>query len=285
MQRSYNARHHARSNASPAFLFVVELVKLAGIAVAALALLLAGCQEKLIFYPQPAGAPPRKPPSGTLEQVRLSAADGTQLVGWLARPSAGPAPLVIYFGGNAEEVSWMAGESHRFAGWSVLAMNYRGYGDSGGEPGEKALFGDALAIFDYAQSRGDVEHKRIVAMGRSLGSGVAVHLAAHKPVAGVVLAAPYESLEAVAARAYPFLPVRWLLRHRFDSLTLAPAIRAPLLVVAAERDSIIPPEHARRLHDAWAGSRQWVLLKGSGHNDIDDYPEYWNSVAKFLSNL
>jgi pimeloyl-ACP methyl ester carboxylesterase len=264
---------------------LVQLVKLAGAAIAAFALLLAGCQEKLIFYPQPAGAPPRKPATGVLEQVKVRTADGTTLAGWLANPTGRRAPLVIYFGGNAEEVSWMAGEAQRFGGWSLLAVNYRGYGDSGGEPGEKALFADALALHDFAASRPDVDPAKIVVMGRSLGSGVAVHLAAHKPVAGVILAAPYDSLEAVAVRAYPFLPVRWMLRHRFDSLALAPSIRAPLLVVAAERDSIIPPEHAQRLHDAWAGPRQWVLLKGSGHNDIDDYPDYWNSVAKFLSKL
>lgn len=260
-------------------------VKVAGVAVAAFGLLLAGCQEALIFFPPPPGPPPRKPPTGFLEKVSIRAADGTALAGWLANPAGRAAPLLIYFGGNAEEVSWMAGESQRFEGWSVLAVNYRGYGDSAGSPGEKALFADALAIYDYAASRADVQRSHIAVMGRSLGSGVAVHLASRRTVAGVVLAAPYDTLEAVARRAYPFLPVRYLLRHRFDSLALAPSIKTPALFVAAERDSIIPPEHARRLHDAWGGSREWMLLKGSDHNDIDGYPDFWNAIGRFLSKL
>ena len=262
---------------------VLELLKIAGVAVVGVVLAMSVFQERLIFLRQPAGLAPRPPPGGVLERVQLRASDGAQLAGWLVRHSASASPLLIYFGGNAEEVSWIV--SQRFAGWSVLAINYRGYGDSEGEPGEAVLFRDALDIYDYAVSRNDVDRSRIAIMGRSLGSGVAVHLAAHRPVAGVLLAAPFDSLEKVAARIYPFLPVRWMLRHRFDSSALAPALKVPALFIVAERDSIIHPDHARRLHELWGGAKQWVELRGADHNDFDGRPEFWNAIDAFLRSL
>jgi pimeloyl-ACP methyl ester carboxylesterase len=264
---------------------VLELLKIAGVAAAGLVLAMSVFQERLIFLRQPPGPAPQPPSNASLERVDLRAADGTALAGWLVRHAGARAPLLIYFGGNAEEVSWVVGASQRFAGWSLLAVNYRGYGESGGDPGEKTLFADALAIYDYAASRDDVESRSIAVMGRSLGSAVAVHLAAQRAVAGVLLVAPFDSLEAVAARVYPFLPVRWLLRHRFDSIALAPAISAPALFIVAERDSVIPVIHARRLHDGWAGARHWVEIRGADHNDLDARPEFWDATESFLRTL
>jgi hypothetical protein len=124
--------------------------------------------------------------------------------------------------------------------------------------------------------------KRTFVFGRSLGSGVAVALAAARPVAGVVLATPSDSLAAVARRHYPYLPVDLLLRHRFDSLAKAPALRQPLLCVVAGRDSIIPPEHAERLYAAWGGEKSKLVLRGAGHNGTDDDPAFWPAIGKFL---
>ena len=238
-------------------------------------------QERMIFMRQPASPPPAAA-GVSIEKIVLAARDGTRLAGWLGRQSQGAAPLVVYFGGNAEEVSWMSAAAGQFPGWSVLAVNYRGYGESGGKPGEEALFADALTIYDFAASRADVDRSRIVAMGRSLGSGVATYLAANRPVAGVMLITPFDSLAEVGARAYPFLPVRWLLRHRFDSISLAPSIRVPALMIAADRDSIIPPEHGMRLREAWGGPVTWVGVPDAGHNDLDADPRFWTSMAEFL---
>ena len=163
-------------------------------------------------------------------------------------------------------------------GW--LLTDYRGYGSSEGAPSEGALRADALAWHDHAKHV--LGSQTIVVFGRSLGSGVAVHLAAARPVKGVILVAPYDSLVTLAKRHYPFLPVGWMLKHRFDSAGLAPRISAPLLCLVAARDEVIPVVHSKRLHDAWAGSKRWVELPGAGHNSADDAPAFWEAIKEFL---
>jgi pimeloyl-ACP methyl ester carboxylesterase len=214
------------------------------------------------------------------------AADGVPLSGWFISSSPERAPLLIYFGGNAEDVSWLVGMADRFAGHSLLLVNYRGYGGSGGRPGESALFADALLAYDYAKQRGDVDASRIVAMGRSLGSGVAVHLAAHRPLAGMILVSPYDSVRALAQSIYPWLPVRLLLRHPFDSLSRAGALAVPLLCLVAGNDGVIPPAHSRRLFDAWGGrDKRWVEVPGAGHDEVSGEPVYWDEIASFLGRF
>ena len=248
-----------------------------------LSLLMWSFQERLLFFPRPLESRPAPRPN--LEDLTLVAADGTRLRGWLVKESATPAPLVVYFGGNAEEVSWLVGVASRFVGWSLLLVNYRGYGESEGRPGEKELFQDALAIYDYAKLRPDVNPDRIVAMGRSLGSGVAVHLAAHRPLRGVILVSPYDSIAEVGRRHYPFLPVSLMLRHRFDSLALAPRADGPLLCLVASEDRIIPAAHSRVLFEAWRGAKTWREVPRSDHDSISGEPEYWRSIEGFLRAL
>ena len=175
----------------------------------------------------------------------------------------------------------MLGRAARSApgsGW--LLVDYRGYGSSAGTPSERSLSADAIEWFDHA--RGRLEAKSIVVFGRSLGSGVAVQLAAARAVDGVILVTPFDSLTNVARYHYPYLPVGWLLKHPFDSLSRAPSIAAPLLCLAAERDEVIPPVHARRLFDAWRGPKRWVELAGAGHNSTDDVPAFWQAIREFL---
>src|SRR5262249_35639515 len=148
-------------------------------------------------------------------------------------------PLVLYFGGNAEDVSWMlrrVAQQTPGAGW--LLVDYRGYGASEGTPSEEALSADAIQWFDYARHQLDAQ--RIIVFGRSLGSGVAVQLAAARAVDGVILATPFDSLTNVARHHYPFLPVSLILKHPFDSLARAPYIDAPLLCLVAEHDQVVP---------------------------------------------
>ena len=229
-------------------------------------------QDRLIFHPRPQSEERAFPGA---DSVFLEAADGTRLHAWRVRGS----PLVLYFGGNAEDVSWMIGEAARRApgsGW--LLVDYRGYGASGGSPSERALNSDALAWYDAVSK----EERAVYVFGRSLGSGVAVRLAAERPVAGVILVAPYDSLIELARHYYPFLPVRWMLRHRFDSASLAPQIGAPLLCLVAGRDEVIPAERSRRLYEAWGGAKRWVELPGAGHNSTDDAPLFWESIRDFV---
>jgi pimeloyl-ACP methyl ester carboxylesterase len=240
-------------------------------------------QERMLFFPRAVEHPP-----GALsgaEPVTVLASDGTRLRGWFVKGTQTPGPVVVYFGGNAEEVSWLTGVSGQFAGWSLLLVNYRGYGESEGRPGEAELFDDALSVYEYALRRPDVAAGSIVAMGRSLGSGVAVHLAANRPVRGVILVSPYDSIVEVARRHYPLLPVSLLLRHRFDSLRRVPSIDAPLLCLVASQDRVIPVAHSRALFDAWSGAKKWREVPLADHDTIAGEPEYQRSIAEFLRGL
>lgn len=239
-------------------------------------------QDSLVFFPQPLTSAQRErivSQRPGVESLFIDAADGTRLHAWRARGGAGSS-VVMYFGGNAEEVSWMLDEAARRTpevGW--LLVDYRGYGSSGGSPSETALVGDAIQWYDSISKN----YKAVYVFGRSLGSGVAVQLAAQRPVAGVILVAPFDSLVEVGKRHYPILPVSWLLRHRFDSVALAPKIAAPLLCIVASGDEVVPAEHSKRLFDAWGGEKRWVGLEGAGHNSTDDAADYWPSIRKFLS--
>ncbi len=233
-------------------------------------------QDGLIFHPQPMAESRRLSlaQSTSAQSVFMDAADGTRLHAWHLKGD----PLVIYFGGNAEEVSWMVEQAARRApgvGW--LLVDYRGYGSSGGSPSDRTMVQDALRWHDRFAGG------RIYVFGRSLGSGVAVQVAAARAVAGAILVAPFDSLVEVGKRHYPFLPVSLMLRHRFESVALAPRIAAPLLCIVATGDEIIPAEHAKRLYDAWAGEKRWLPLEGAGHNSTDGMPAYWNNIHKFLT--
>jgi uncharacterized protein len=265
---------------------VVEILKIGAAVAIGLPVFLYFFQDRMLFYPMPAANSVPTPARGELESVSLVAGDGVTLSGWFVRSGAPRAPLVIYFGGNAEEVSWLIGMADRFAGHSLLLLNYRGYGGSGGKPSEAALFADALLAYDWARQRQDIDPTRIIAFGRSLGSGVAVHLAAHRPLAGAVLVSPYDSVRALAQSIYPWLPVGLLLKHPFDSMSHAGAITVPVLCVVAERDRVIPVPHSRRLFDAWGGKdRRWIEVRGAGHDDVSGEPRYWDEITLFLTRL
>jgi hypothetical protein len=239
-------------------------------------------QDALIFLRQPLAESRRAEIArrADVAEVWLSTADGARVHAWHLR--AGPT-LMLYFGGNAEEVSWMLDAARaQTPGVSWLLLDYRGYGRSEGSPSQKALVADALALYDLAAKLPGVDAKRIHAFGRSLGSGVAVALAAERPLAGLVLVTPFDSLTAVAQRYYWYLPVRWMLKHPFDSIALAPRLDAPLLCLIAERDAVIPPEHAERLFAAWRGPKRKVLLAGAGHNTADDAPQFWPAIREFM---
>lgn len=268
---------------------IVSLGKIALAVAIGLPLVVYFAQESLIFYRQPLPEARRTEIARRypqVEEIFIDAADGTKLHAWHLKstePSAEAAPLVFYFGGNAEEASWMLEEAGSTPGVSWLIVNYRGYGLSGGAPGEAALVADAVQWFDRAMQFPGVDAKRSVAFGRSLGSGVAVALAAQRPVGRLILAAPFDSLAAVAKRYYPYLPVDLLLKHRFDSISLAPTLKQPLLCLIAEHDEVIPPVHGERLYAVWGGPKKKVVLQAAGHNTSDAHPLFWPSIREFLA--
>lgn len=240
-------------------------------------------QDHLIFFPQPVTATAHLPPHAT--PLTVTASDGTHLRGWFVQGTATPSPAIIYFGGNAEEVSWTLADRRWPREWTIVALNYRGYGASEGKPGERELTGDALAIYDAVATRGDIDRTRIVTFGRSLGTALATHIAAERPVAGVVLVSPYDSLAAIGHHHYPWLPVSLLLRHRFDASKDASRCRAPLLAIVAQADEIIPVARSSALYDAWAGPKHWHPIRDADHNSLGASADFWEAISRFVADL
>jgi hypothetical protein len=239
-------------------------------------------QERLLFYPQAVLGEARVPAGWTVERVGIDTRDGVRLAGLLAFPPKGDGSAVIYFGGNAEEVTAGAPDVERLYGErAVLLVNYRGYGASGGVPSEAALVQDAAVLFDWLATHAGIDAHRIAVHGRSLGSGVAVQLAAARPVRCVVLTTPFDSALQVAREAYPWLPVAWLLRHPFDSVSRAPRIAAPALILIAANDTLIRPPRSRALAAAWGGPVEVRTFEGHGHGDIEAAPRYEQAVREF----
>jgi len=256
------------------------------IAYAVVAALVWFAQERLLFYPQPVQGRPTAPPGWTLEEIKLTARDGTVLAGVLVKPPVERPPVVIYFGGNAEEVTAFAPLAAQVYGdRAAVFVNYRGYGASGGSPGEKAMVADGLEIYDWTAKRPDLDGARIAIHGRSLGTGVSVQVAAAKPAKCLVLTSPFDSARAVAQRVYPWLPVAWLIRHPFDSAAIAARVKMPVLVLMGDADDVVPMAHSQRLADAWGGPVERAVYAGFGHNDIGANPKYDEAIKGFLSRV
>ena len=190
------------------------------------------------------------------------------------------ADALVYFSGNAGILSAeLACFRETFPKRTVYLVNYRGYGGSTGSPTEAGLFKDAVAVFDWVKSR----HRRVALMGRSLGSGVAVFVAAMRPVEKLVLVTPYDSMENVAKRQFPIFPISWILHDKFASHVHAGAIGKPTLVLLAETDEVIPRQLSDALVGALGASVVSVdVIAGASHSTIIANADYWERVRKFV---
>jgi pimeloyl-ACP methyl ester carboxylesterase len=234
-------------------------------------------QRSLLYFPQP------RSPAASGDLLALPMADGPPGSRVLVTVRRRPGPkALLYFGGNAEDV---AGQlpllEAAFPEHALYLLHYRGYGGSSGKPSEAALFADGLALFDRVRA----DHEKIDVLGRSLGSGVAVHLAARRPVARLVLVTPFDSIEAVAARQFPLVPVALLLRDKYRSWADAPRVGAPTLLIAAERDEVIPRANTDALLSHFRpGVASLVVLPVDGHNAVEGSPGYIPLLREFSAS-
>ncbi len=249
-------------------------VRLALIAASTYAL--AGCalyflQDRLLYRPTPEVARPGAQP------LRIERGTATLKVWEL---HGGARPALIYFGGNAEDVGANIPDfDAAFPDRAVYLVNYRGYGGSTGRPSEAALLADAAAIYDAVSAR----HAPIAVIGRSLGSGVAVALAAARPAERLILITPFDSIANVAADHYKLLPVRVLLRDRYDSAARIGRVSAPTLVVIAEDDEVVLRARSDALLAAITPAlRRTLLVPGATHNDVQLSPLYYPALRAFL---
>ena len=249
--------------------------KILGVAVVGYALLLGGCyalQRSLMYFPATELPSPAAAGVAEMAAVALHTDDGLALTSWYAAARAPHAPTVVYFHGNAGNIADRAYKVRPMLdrGLGVLLVGYRGYGGNPSAPSETGLFADGRAALDFLGGQG-VPPERIVAFGESLGSGVAVRMASERRLGAVILEAPFTSAAEVGQRAYPFLPVRQLIRDRFDSLSRIDSISAPLLIVHGERDRVVPADHGRRLLAAASQPKEGAFLPEAGHNDAFEH--------------
>ena len=240
-------------------------------------------QRALQYFPDPNRVPPAQAGLPQAEEATLTSSDGEKLVAWFV-PARANKPLVIYFQGNAEGLparvgrfSWLIAD-----GTGLVAFAYRGYGGSTGRPSEAGLLRDAVAAYDFARAR--YPAKRIVLFGESLGTAVAVALAAGHEIGALILDAPFTSAADVAAAAYPFAPVRWMLKDKYRSDERIGRVSAPLLVLHGEQDRIVPIRLAERLFALAREPKRFVRFAEGGHVDLDGHGAA-KVVKEFLAGL
>lgn len=243
-----------------------SLVLLYAVAVAALYLF----QRALVYpIPQSGRTSPAAAGFSEAEEIVVPTRDGESIILWHVPPKANR-PVVIFFHGNAEVLAWRVPRFRALTsdGTGLVALAFRGYAGSSGRPTEQGLMADAAAAYAFAATR--YSPSQIVLWGYSLGSGVAVAQAATQPVGAVVLEAPYTSLVDVAARAFPLFPVRLLMRDRFSSDRRIGELKAPLLVLHGQRDTVIAPEFGRRLFARAPEPKRFVAFEAGTHVNLDE---------------
>lgn len=243
-------------------------------------------QNKLLYYPARGLPPPPTAQIPDVERVEFDAVDGVKLVSWWLPPKKGR-PTVLYFQGNAGNLSDRSDRLFdcREQGWGCLLLGYRGYGDSAGSPDEPGLYRDARAALDWLRKRPDVETKKLVYYGESLGCAVALELGVAEPPACVVAEAPFRSLKAIARVHYPWLPTSLLLRSVMDNEGNSAKLKCPLFVAHGTKDEVIPFEQGKAVYAAATVPKRFYEL-ASHHNDIPEVGSrtYRAAVAEFVEN-
>src|SRR5262245_55889851 len=224
-------------------------------------------QRALQYFPERFRTAPAAAGLPQAEEVVLDTADGARVIVWHV-PPRGEKPVVLYFHGNGASLRW---RSERFRmltadGSGLVALSYRGYGGSRGPPTEAGLLNDAASAYAFAVVRYPAE--RLVLWGESLGSGVAVALAATRPVGRLILESPFSSAVDVGAARYWFVPVRLLMKDQFRSDLHIAKVTAPVLVLHGDRDDIVPIALGERLYAMINAPKRFVRFRGVGHNDL-----------------
>ena len=262
---------------SPALSAIVRnigvLLTIVAVMYAGLCLLLFASQRSMIYQPQ------RGARDNDGNAVMLRVPDANLQITTHAFSSS---KALVYFGGNAENVSSsLAAFSQAFPERAIFLMHYRGYEASSGKPSEAAIQRDALALFDKVHA----EYADVALVGRSLGSGVAIRVASLRPVSGLVLVTPYNSIQDIAESRFPYVPVRWILLDKFESWRYASAVHVPTLLLAAGNDELIPLSSTQKLYRAFpAGVALLQVVPYFGHNDISSSPVYMEAIRRALSH-
>jgi fermentation-respiration switch protein FrsA (DUF1100 family) len=241
-------------------------------------------QRDLLFYPNSLRIAPRALGLADVTELDLATADGEHLVAWYAPPTEGQ-PTLFYLHGNAGSLSHRAGRVRLFRGngYGLFMLAYRGFSGSSGAPSEENMVADALMAYDRLKSLG-ASDKAIVVYGESLGTAVAVQVAANRQPGGLVLESPFSSAVDVGSYLYPFLPVHFLLRDRFESVKHIQKVKAPLLVLHGEDDRIVPARFGRKLFAAAPTPKTAYFFGGATHYTLYEHGAF-EHIRSFVNGF
>jgi fermentation-respiration switch protein FrsA (DUF1100 family) len=244
-------------------------------------------QGSLVWFP---GPPPIQTPAmdGIMfDDLKLVTSDGVAIHGWRLRCPGEARGAIVLCHGNAGNIAMRIPLATAFLemGWDVVLFDYRGYGGSEGAPSEEGTYRDAEAAWDWTHAAG-FDAKRIVACGESLGGAVAIELARRREVGAVIVEDTFSSLADMGAKIYPWLPVRWVLRIKYDSIAKIGKLEVPVLVIHSRADDLVPFEQGERLFQAAVGRKEF-LETGGAHSagGFTNKPEWRAKVHAFLSAL
>lgn len=240
-------------------------------------------QRSLLYFPETIYSSPNDSGLPEATEEKIKTADGETIIVWHIPPSDENKPVIVYFHGNGGSIYYRAGRFQMLAaqGFGIVGVSYRGYGGSSGSPSEQGLIEDARAAYEFTTKH--YPATRIALWGESLGGGVAIALAAEKPVAKIVLESPFTSVADVASALYWFVPVRLLIKDPFRSDLRVEKITAPILVMQGALDNIVPPRFGQRLYEMIKGPKKIVRFPKGSHNDLSLHGAL-KEAAAFLSD-
>ena len=264
-------------------MWLFKLIVVFLVAYVAVVAVMYAAQTRMLFPTKMAAGELPLPPSAA--RLEVETPDGERLHGVHIAPAQTPSDdrlVILGFGGNAWNAEALAAYLHDlFPDVDVVAFHYRGYRPSTGQPSADALLADAPVVHDHVIAALNTE--RVVAVGFSIGSGVAAHIASRRPLAGLIVVSPFDSLEALARQLYPWAPVRWLLRHHMSPADDVRGLNTPIALIAAERDTIIPPGRTDAFRQAVPALVLDRTISDAGHNDLYGQLEFHMAMAEALA--
>jgi len=215
-----------------------------------------------------------------VKKISFKVADGVVLDGIYKKSTKQNVPLIIYFGGNADDATRIVLHVKGLTDFDLVTFNYRGFVNSGGKPSEKAIFSDALKIFDkYGKNR------EVIVIGRSLGTGTATYVASKRDIKGLILITPYDSIASIGQKLYPYFPIALLSKHKFESVKYMKNVKEPVCLIEVKGDTKIPKYHFDKLKEVVPNLALHEVLENTTHGDVLTHPDFEKTIRKMIERF
>jgi hypothetical protein len=271
-------------------MFILQMAGMIVLFLALYGVFLVSCERRIIYHPHkyPEGNWNSSSSSVSREDVHFTASDGVRLHGWYI-PSAGAKATLLWFHGNAGNITHRLGniEMLKPLNLNIFIFDYRGYGKSEGEPGEKGIYSDSQAAYDWLVKVKNILPGEIILFGRSLGGICAVEVASGNPAAGLILESVFPSAGKMAEKIFPVLPLGGAIKSRFDAISKVPDLKLPKLFIHGTQDEIVPYKLGRELFSVAADPKEFYDIQGAGHNDtfLIGGAGYFNALGQFIKKV